>query len=385
MISLLKFFSHLISNQFEFITSCIAMKRSFKPVAFVLLLTCTAMAAFSQPVVSFKEKEFDFGTIKEADGIVKHNFSFINSGNDTLRIAEVNASCGCTTAETESKQIAPGGKSTISVTFNPKDIRGKFGKTITVFSNATSTEIALKIFGTIIPINTSYSYSGPFFQYGNLKLSTPKLSFDSIFDSKIYVDSVLMVNCGTKVMTVAVNETNGILKCYVKPSVLNPGEAGYVIFSIDPTEKTLFGDFFERVQLITSDSIMPTKQISAKGYIKEDFSKLTNEERENAPVFSLKQEVYDFGEIKQGQKAEAIFEVANTGKSILIFHKIKPACGCTTLNSDISTLKPGEKIQLKFSFDSKGKSDGQDKSILIISNDPKKPVLHLRIVGKITI
>ncbi len=84
--------------------------------------------------IMFTEEEYDFGKIKEGD-VVEHIFSFTNAGNDTLIIAQVRASCGCTAALLSASRIPPKGKGEIKTTFKSKGRAGKQKKTLTVFSN----------------------------------------------------------------------------------------------------------------------------------------------------------------------------------------------------------------------------------------------------------
>ncbi|MBL7959072.1 DUF1573 domain-containing protein [bacterium] len=84
--------------------------------------------------IEFTEEEFNFGKIKEGE-LVEHVFTFTNIGNDTLKIAQVRASCGCTATLLSANRIPPRGMGEIKTTFNSK---GRFGiqkKTLTVFSN----------------------------------------------------------------------------------------------------------------------------------------------------------------------------------------------------------------------------------------------------------
>ena len=108
------------------------------------------MAAGKGPEMTFSEKSFDFGTIKEADGPVTHTFEFTNTGDEPLVIVNVNASCGCTRPEHSKEPIMPGKKGKIKVTFNPAGRPGEFNKEVKVRTNGSKRPI-LKITGTVIP------------------------------------------------------------------------------------------------------------------------------------------------------------------------------------------------------------------------------------------
>jgi hypothetical protein len=86
-----------------------------------------------------KEAEFNFGKIPQGKP-VHHIFELINTGKDSLRIVNIQASCGCTTPEWErDKAIAPGASSKITVGFNAAS-DGPFAKPVTITYNGTQTK-----------------------------------------------------------------------------------------------------------------------------------------------------------------------------------------------------------------------------------------------------
>lgn len=69
------------------------------------------------PVLTFKETEFDFGTIKDGE-VVNHTFEFTNTGKTPLVIESATSTCGCTVPEVPKAPIAPGATGKIEVQFN---------------------------------------------------------------------------------------------------------------------------------------------------------------------------------------------------------------------------------------------------------------------------
>lgn len=128
------------------------MKRIFSlfAIVFISAMTFAIFAADNGPVMTFDEKTYDFGTIKEVDGPVTHSFEFTNTGNEPLVIINVNASCGCTRPEYSKEPIKPGKSGKIKVTFNPAGRPGEFSKDIKVRTNENKRPI-LKITGIVIP------------------------------------------------------------------------------------------------------------------------------------------------------------------------------------------------------------------------------------------
>ncbi len=133
------------------------MKR-FLPVIFaIIFMVLPALAKKSEtkgtPAITFQETVYDFGTIKESDGWIEHEFKFTNTGTAPLAIATVSASCGCTKPEFPAKPIAAGKSGNIKIRFTPEGLKGGFTRTAKVRTNIKGKEgtVVLTIKGTVIP------------------------------------------------------------------------------------------------------------------------------------------------------------------------------------------------------------------------------------------
>ena len=119
--------------------------------------------------------------------------------------------------------------------------------------------------------------------------------------------------------------------------------------------------------------------IAVSTTLEEDFSKLSAADLANAPVVTYDMDTFDFGDIKPGTKNEHIFNLKNTGKMDLVIRDVKSSCGCTAVSPSKNIVPSGESVPLKVVFDSTGKSGRQNKTITVITNDPKNPTTILRI------
>ncbi len=88
------------------------------------------------PVISFKDKLYDFGVISRGD-TVEHTFYFENIGTAPLKILSARGSCGCTVPKYSREEIAPGEKGKVFVRFNSAGKSGMQNKTVTLVTNAT--------------------------------------------------------------------------------------------------------------------------------------------------------------------------------------------------------------------------------------------------------
>ena len=78
---------------------------------------------------------------------------------------------------------------------------------------------------------------------------------------------------------------------------------------------------------------------------------------------------YDFGDMKQGERAEHTFKFTNTGDSPLVITNVEVTCGCTTPKGwPRDPIAPGNKAEITVAFNSAGKYGRQNKVVKIISN-----------------
>ena len=104
--------------------------------------------------ISFEKEIHDFGTF-EQHGDGNYEFKFTNTGDAPLIISNSKGSCGCTVPVWPKEPIAPGESNVIKVKYDTKRVN-PIRKTITVFSNADTPTVALKIKGLVIdPDKTS--------------------------------------------------------------------------------------------------------------------------------------------------------------------------------------------------------------------------------------
>lgn len=84
--------------------------------------------------ISFSEKKHNFGNIEEGD-VVKHTFTFTNTGNQPLVISNIQTTCGCTAPEYSEKPVMPGQTGQVTVQFNSMGKMGQQEKKITIYAN----------------------------------------------------------------------------------------------------------------------------------------------------------------------------------------------------------------------------------------------------------
>jgi hypothetical protein len=106
--------------------------RTYRAVGGALLVICVLpILAFSQGV-TFETQSIDLGTVKQGQKKTG-DFTFVNTGSDTVYLAPPKASCGCTAALLSDAVVPPGKGGTISVTFTAfQGVIGEVSKTVHV-------------------------------------------------------------------------------------------------------------------------------------------------------------------------------------------------------------------------------------------------------------
>ncbi len=101
------------------------------------------------PVLTFAEKQFDFGDIKP-DSKVQHTFKFTNTGKTPLLIADATASCGCTTPSWTKEPVQPGATGELEVQFDSRGKQGLISKQVNVRANTQPAITTIYIKGNVL-------------------------------------------------------------------------------------------------------------------------------------------------------------------------------------------------------------------------------------------
>jgi len=102
----------------------------------------------------------------------------------------------------------------------------------------------------------------------------------------------------------------------------------------------------------------------------------------NAPAFKFEKEVYDFGEIKEGEKVTHDFKFKNSGNSPLIISSATATCGCTIPDYPNEPIAPGAEGVIRVVFNGAGKLGMQNKVVSITANTIPS-LTELNILGNV--
>lgn len=146
-----------------------------------------------------------------------------------------------------------------------------------------------------------------------------------------------------------------------------------------------FGTYSTR----TEDSTLRTVQVGPRdAFVARDnlkavaiLSRAVQEKTKLKPAFAsmrLQATKVDGGEAVQGQVVPLTLQVANLGNSTLRL-RLQPDCGCFLLNPDQTVPANGGTALLKFAVDTTEFVGPLSKQILLYSNDPDQPIVHVTV------
>lgn len=353
------------------------MKKLFTFAATLLF----AMVAMGQnPVITFDKTTHDFGKINEADGRVTTVFTFKNEGMAPLVLSNVRASCGCTTPKWTREPIEPGQTGEITVTYNPNGRPGRFQKTITVTSNASEPTTKLYIKGEVIP-----KPAKPVDQYpikmGELSLKRKTLNFGILTQGSNKQLEIEYANQTEQAVTVALVMVGAdYIKTNVTLQTVEPQQTGKLQFALQSAECPLYGPVTAKAYVIVNGKrdISNTYEIALSANIKEDFSQLTVEQRQQAPIVEVAREL-NLGTVAKGKKITSKLTLTNAGINPLLVRRVMMNDQQVKFTTP-KAIKAGRKADIKIELDATTYEPAQYSRIMtLITNDPNTPVINIKL------
>ena len=345
-----------------------------------LLFALRVVPVFGQLAepVYFRDKAFDFGNIREQDGPVMHEFTFMNQSGRPVKILSVQASCGCTTPDWSKEPVANGKTGFIRAQYDPAGRPGYFNKTLTVVTDYDATPIVLQIKG-----NVTMPDQPPVFteKKGGLMFPTRTINFGKVYVNQApAVYEYRVVNTGEKPVRIYRAEVPGYMNVQT-PDVLMPDAPAIIKVTYDARARNRYGFTSDNLLLVTSDQPDSVKTISVYATLEEFFPRLSPEEEKLAPRLGLPLAELDFGRVKSGTQPVRELPIRNLGKKELIIRAVQGNCDCLKPSLTKTRLKPGEDGKVRIVLDASGLSGTQEKAVTIYSNDPLTPVMRIMIKG----
>jgi hypothetical protein len=114
--------------------------------------------------------------------------------------------------------------------------------------------------------------------------------------------------------------------------------------------------------------------ITLKMDIKEDFSQMTVEDQQQAPILDVQNQV-NLGSVKAGKKLVSKLALGNVGVNPLWIRRVISNDKMVSVVAPKTAIKSGKKGEIKVEINTAGLAVGNySRQITVINNDPKKSV-----------
>jgi hypothetical protein len=228
------------------------------PLSIAAFATFSAVA-LAQPAVEVTPSTVELGSVGPMK--VESSITITNRGTDTLYIAGVAASCGCTVAKVENRSLAPGASTKVPVTV---DTRRKYGSVSTQLTVATNDRdrpsLIIPVRGTVVRSVTAPDFVGPL---SGTTLGTPhELTVNVTNTSKEWLKvhsptftelDGLSAEVTTGEFAIPAGESFDI-KVRVTPTRVGAGSGTLTLATSDPVQKSFSVGIYTNVPATTAIS-----------------------------------------------------------------------------------------------------------------------------------
>ena len=349
----------------------------------ILSTLCMALVAVAmmaqQPVITFEKTEHDFGKIHEEDGRVSVQFEFKNEGMAPLVLSNVRASCGCTTPTWTKEPVEPGQSGSITVTYNPNGRPGRFQKTVTITSNASEATKKVYIKGEVIP-----KQAKPVNKYtvavGALNMKSTTLDLGNITKGETKTGELEYTNLKAEEHSADLNVADAFIGYQVTLATAKSNEVGKFIFVLDTKATKLYGPVEAYAYAVVDGKLEKTDdyKLTIKANIVEDFSKMTVEEKQQAPIIETLAE-FNAPKVAAGKNVKFVFPIKNSGVNPLEIRRVYSAESRLAIKQP-KAIKSGKKGNVTIDINAKNLEPGAySREVVIISNDYANPIKKVKV------
>ncbi|MDD2583530.1 MAG: DUF1573 domain-containing protein [Bacteroidales bacterium] len=359
------------------------MKRAtyIKPFLITVLLALYSISYSQQSNVKFNKTVHDFGDIMLNSGHHSCNFSFKNISNQPVVIQTVISSCGCAQPKWTKQPIMPNESGNISVTFLNDQGPYPFDKSLTVYITGEPKPIILRLKGVVHKKLKSLSELFPE-NYNGLSFRKSYIDFGSIAKDNVNSLVIEVANTSNKKIEVTFTNLKEGLSIKPNPIVIEANKRDNLVFTIDTYKTKEWGKSTFSNDITVNGKKVNDKELKIYASIRDNFSNLTKEEKNSAPLPMAGSSSYNFGEIKQGDLVKTSFRVRNLGRRDLLIRKVESEL--SNINAKYpNIIAPRETGVIEITVNTSEKIGEQTFLVSVISNSPSRPVMNFVLTGHI--
>ena len=366
-----------------FCTIFVLMKRYITAILMLqAVFTAVAQETISENL-DIDKAIHDFGDILMEDGPVSCTFTVKNTGATPAVIYNVVSSCGCTDVKWTREPLRPGESGKISVTYSNDEGAYPFDKTLTAYFSDVKKPYILKIRGIAHEKEKSLEelYG---VRFGKLAIKETYIKCGNLEQNRQKSDFVNVANLSNSPLKVDFKDVSEELSVKVTPNPIPPRSTAELEFTIRASREKWGRNDYWAVPIMNGKTVKAddgSERLGFWAFTKEDFSRMSDEEKSKGPRPMFESSTFSFGKIKAGDTVHATYEFTNRGSSTFCVYKVD-VNACKWSHSDIPAAKPGEKVSFRVHLDTTGMPKGETLAIVTLTtNSPLRPIVNLFISG----
>jgi hypothetical protein len=239
----------------------------------------------------------------------------------------------------------------------------------------------LRIIGEVIPIERrpeAFRHT-----VGSIRLDNTHVSFNRIFSHERQTQVIAALNPGTEPVRISFINLPPHITAEVNPATIRQGERAIIRVTYDAARKNDWGFVSDRISMVLNDNRTNSHNLTVTATIEEDFSRWTAVQLQNAPSVSVDQQIINAGQIKRGERRTYNVRLTNTGRSSLAIRKIEADASQLLSVNAPTEINAGASADMTVTFNSAGQSGEQNRTITLITNDPRNAQITLRLRAEV--
>ena len=353
----------------------------------LVLLSLISLAGSAQEKIGsnleIDKNIHDFGDVLIENGPVSCTFTVKNIGQAPAVIYNVVSSCGCTDVKWTREPLRPGAEGKISVTYSNDEGPYPFDKSLTVYFSDVKKPYILKVRGIAHEKQKSLEelYG---VRFGSLGIKETYIKCGNLEQGGMRSDFVNVANLSDRPLKVDFKDVSEHLTVNVTPNPIPARATAELEFTVKASRDKWGRNDYWAVPIIDGKTYSASngdKRLGFWAFTKEDFSRLTDDQKAKAARPLFKESTFSFGKKNQGDTVHAEFSFKNEGKTDFLVYKVN-ADACCWSHSNIPIAKPGETVTFRVHIDTKGMPKGECLTIVTLTtNSPLRPIVNLFVTG----
>ena len=329
-------------------------------------------------IVEFDKTIHDFGDVMLSDGPLSCTFTMKNISEKPVVIYNVVTSCVCTDVNWTREPVKPGASGTISAVYTNDEGPYPFDKGLTAYISGISRPVILRLRGIAHEKQLSLEEMYPIRLLG-AGIKSLDLKCGNIEQGGSRSDKVHIANITDSPIGISFENVSRGLSMKVSPNPVPPRGIAELSYTVT-AQKDIWGrNLYYATPVVDGKS--SDRQISVYAFTKDNFSKLSAEERAEGsrPVFETN--TFTTGKIKAGEKAAAEFPFTNAGKNDFVIYKadVDRAGAEVSLPGAVRTGCSGS---IGLTVDTAGMPEGEMLvTATLTTNSPTRPIVNLFLTG----